>query len=57
MEEEEVLNRIQELEARFDRAENPVKVIKMYPRASAVEELSHEEKERLIKEYLQAAKP
>lgn len=53
--EEELLNRIKELEARLDRAENPVKVIKMYPRAKAVEEPSHEEKERLINEYLQAA--
>lgn len=52
---EEALNRIKELEAKLDRAENPVKVIKMYPRAKAVEELSHDEKERLINEYLQAA--
>lgn len=54
---EELLNRIKEFEARLDRAENPVEVITMYPRARAVEEPSHEEKERLIKEYLKAAKP
>lgn len=53
--EEELLNIIKELEARLDRAENPVKVITMYPRARAVDELSHDEKERLIKEYLKAA--
>lgn len=53
--EEELLNRIKELEARLDRAENPVEVVTMYPRAKAVDEPSHEEKERLIKEYLQAA--
>ena len=52
---EELLNRIKELEARLDRTENPVEVITMFPRARAVEELSHDEKERLIKEYLQAA--
>ena len=52
---EELLNRIKELEARLDRAENPVEVIAMYPRARSVEEPSHEEKERLIKEYLKAA--
>lgn len=55
--EEEVLNRIKELEARLDRAENPVEVITMYPRARAVEEPSHDEKERLIKEYLKSVKP
>lgn len=53
--EEELLNRIKELEARLDRAENPVEVVTMYPRARAVDEPSHEEKERLIKEYLKAA--
>lgn len=53
--EEELLNRIKELEARLDRTENPVEVITMYPRARAVDEPSHEEKERLIKEYLKAA--
>lgn len=53
--EDEILNRIKELEARLDRAENPVEVITMYPRATAVDEPSHEEKERLIKEYLKAA--
>lgn len=53
--EEELLNRIKELEARLDRAENQVEVITMYPRARAVDEPSHEEKERLIKEYLKAA--
>jgi hypothetical protein len=52
---EEALNRIKELESKLDRAENPVKVITMYPLARAVEEPSHEEKERLIKEYLKAA--
>lgn len=52
---EELLNRIKELEARLDRAENPIEVITMYPRARAVDEPSHEEKERLIKEYLKAA--
>lgn len=55
--EEELLNRIKELEARLTRAENPVEVITMYPRARALEEPSHEEKERLIKEYLKAATP
>lgn len=54
--EEELLNRIKELEVRLTRAENPVEVITMYPRARAVDEPSHEEKERLIKEYLKAAK-
>lgn len=53
--EEELLKRIKELEARLTRAENPVEVITMYPRARAVDELSHDEKERLIKEYLKAA--
>lgn len=53
--EEELLNRIKELEARLDRAENHVEVVTMYPRARAVDEPSHEEKERLIKEYLKAA--
>ena len=53
--EEELLNRIKELETRLTRAENPVEVITMYPRAIAVDEPSHEEKERLIKEYLKAA--
>lgn len=52
---EELLNRIKELEARLTRAENTVEVITMYPRAKAVEEPSHDEKERLIKEYIQAA--
>lgn len=51
---EELLNRIKELEERLDRAENPVEVITMYPRARAVEEPSHDEKERLIKEYLKS---
>lgn len=53
--EEELLNHIHELETRLNRVEKPVEVITMYPRARAVEELSHDEKERLIKEYLQAA--
>lgn len=53
--EEELLNHIHELETQLNRVENPVEVITMYPRARAVEELSHDEKERLIKEYLQAA--
>lgn len=52
---EETLNRINELESKLERVENPVEVITMYPRARAVEEPSHDEKERLIKEYLQAA--
>ena len=51
---EELLNHIKELEARLDRAENHVEVITMYPRAIAVDELSHDEKERLIKEYLKS---
>lgn len=53
--EEELLNRIKELEARLTIAENPIEVITMYPRARAVEEHSDEEKERLIKEYLKAS--
>lgn len=51
---EELLNRIKELEDRLTRAENPVEVITMFPRARAVDEPSHEEKERLIKEYLKS---
>ena len=51
---EELLSRIKDLEDRLTRAENPVEAITMYPRAMAVEEPSHDEKERLIKEYLKS---
>lgn len=52
---EELLNRIKELEARLIRSENPVEVITMYPRARAVEEPPHDEKERWLNEYLKSA--
>ena len=55
--EEELLNRIKELEARLDRAENHIEVITMYPRARAIEEPSHEENERFLREYLKSVKP
>lgn len=52
--EEELLNRIKELEARLDRAENPVKAITMYPRARAIDEPSHDENERFLRDYLKS---